>query len=145
MGLLKKFLKQRRKKAVGNFRRAATTDAAAIHPNQQISPGVKNALGTTRRHGCSRHAQAWGITRHIPGATHIFINEIPARINELPKDKDVVFQCWHGNTSLQATAFLIENGWPASRYARSSSSNIFVPSSRPCRSNQRSGGAGGLT
>ncbi|GIK36184.1 MAG: hypothetical protein BroJett011_00170 [Chloroflexota bacterium] len=52
---------------------------------------------------------------HIPGATHMFINEIPARMNELPKDKDIVFQCWHGNTSLQASAFLIENGWAAER------------------------------
>ncbi|MBE7550794.1 MAG: rhodanese-like domain-containing protein [Anaerolineales bacterium] len=52
---------------------------------------------------------------HIPGATHMFINDIPARINELPKDKDIVFQCWHGNTSLQASAFLIENGWAAER------------------------------
>lgn len=54
---------------------------------------------------------------HIPGATHMFVNEIPARINELPKDKDIVFQCWHGNTSLQASAYLIENGWSAERVA----------------------------
>jgi hydroxyacylglutathione hydrolase len=52
---------------------------------------------------------------HIPGATHMFIQEIPVRFNELPKDKDVVFQCWHGNTSLQASGFLIQNGWDASR------------------------------
>jgi rhodanese-related sulfurtransferase len=54
---------------------------------------------------------------HIPGAMPMFINEIPARMNELPKDTDVVFQCWHGNTSLQASAFLIENGWSAERVA----------------------------
>jgi len=52
---------------------------------------------------------------HIPGATHMFIQEIPARFNELPKDKDVVFQCWHGNTSLDASGFLIQNGWDASK------------------------------
>lgn len=52
---------------------------------------------------------------HIPGATHIFIQEIPARLNELPKDRDIVFQCWHGNTSLDASAFLIENGWDSER------------------------------
>jgi rhodanese-related sulfurtransferase len=54
---------------------------------------------------------------HIPGALHIFVNEIPARLNELPQDKDIVLQCWHGNTSLQATAYLIEQGWPASQVA----------------------------
>jgi rhodanese-related sulfurtransferase len=54
---------------------------------------------------------------HIPGAVHMFVNEIPGRIDELPKDQDIVFQCWHGNTSLQASAFLIENGWSAERVA----------------------------
>jgi rhodanese-related sulfurtransferase len=54
---------------------------------------------------------------HIPGAVHMFINEIPARFSELPQDKDIVFQCWQGNTSLGASAFLIERGWPAQRVA----------------------------
>jgi len=54
---------------------------------------------------------------HIPGALHMFIQEIPARMNELPKDADIVFQCWHGNTSLDASAFLIQNGWDAGRIA----------------------------
>ncbi len=54
---------------------------------------------------------------HIPGAIHMFINEIPIRFNELPQDKEIVFQCWHGNTSLGASAFLIERGWPAERVA----------------------------
>jgi rhodanese-related sulfurtransferase len=52
---------------------------------------------------------------HIPGAKHMFIQEIPARVNELPKDVDIVFQCWHGNTSQGACGFAIENGWPAGR------------------------------
>ena len=52
---------------------------------------------------------------HIPGATHMFLQEIPARYNELPKDKDIVFQCWQGNTSLDASGFLIQNGWDAER------------------------------
>jgi rhodanese-related sulfurtransferase len=60
--------------------------------------------------------QAWEYQAgHIPGAKHMFIQEIPARANELPKDADIVFQCWHGNTSLGASGFLIENGWPAER------------------------------
>jgi rhodanese-related sulfurtransferase len=54
---------------------------------------------------------------HIPGAINIFVNDIPVRANELPKDKDIVFQCWHGNTSLQAAAYLIDQGWPAERLA----------------------------
>jgi rhodanese-related sulfurtransferase len=54
---------------------------------------------------------------HIPGAKHMFVQEIPARAGELPQDTDIVFQCWHGNTSLGACGFLIENGWPAERVA----------------------------
>ena len=60
--------------------------------------------------------QAWEYEAgHIPGAKHVFIQEIPARLEEFPKDTDVIFQCWHGNTSLDAGGFLIQNGWPASQ------------------------------
>ncbi len=52
---------------------------------------------------------------HIPGAVNMFVHEIPARFNELPTDRDIVLQCWHGNTSLSAAAYLIEQGWPARR------------------------------
>ncbi len=56
-------------------------------------------------------------TGHIPGAINIYLQDIPAHLNDFPKDKDIVFQCWHGNTSLGACAFLIENGWQESRLA----------------------------
>jgi len=60
--------------------------------------------------------QAWEYqSGHIPGAMHMFIQEIPARYTELPKDKDIVFQCWSGNTSLDASGFLIQNGWEDSK------------------------------
>jgi rhodanese-related sulfurtransferase len=52
---------------------------------------------------------------HIPGARHIFIQDIPLRLGELPQDRDIVFQCWHGHTSLDVAAFVIQNGWPAVR------------------------------
>ena len=54
---------------------------------------------------------------HIPGAINMFVEHIPARMSELPQDKDIVFQCWSGNTSLQASAYLIDSGWPAERVA----------------------------
>ena len=60
--------------------------------------------------------QAWEYhSGHIPGAIHMFMQEIPMRFAELSKDRDIVFQCWHGNTSLQASGFLIEQGWDALR------------------------------
>ena len=54
---------------------------------------------------------------HIPGAINMFIQTIPTRFNELPKDQPIVFQCWHGHTSLDASGFLIQNGWPSSNVA----------------------------
>ncbi len=52
---------------------------------------------------------------HIPGAINIFAQQIPFRFKELPPDAEIIFQCWHGNTSVGACGFLIENGWPANR------------------------------
>jgi rhodanese-related sulfurtransferase len=49
---------------------------------------------------------------HIPGAMHIFIQDIPARCQELPQDTELIFQCWHGVTSLDVAAFVIQQGWP---------------------------------
>jgi rhodanese-related sulfurtransferase len=54
---------------------------------------------------------------HIPGAINIFIQDIPARLRELPQDTDIVFQCWHGVTSLDVAGFVIQNGWPATSIA----------------------------
>lgn len=60
--------------------------------------------------------QSWEYhSGHIPGARHMFIQDIPAQMAELPKDRDIVLQCWHGNTSQDASAFLIQNGWEAGR------------------------------
>jgi rhodanese-related sulfurtransferase len=50
---------------------------------------------------------------HIPGAINIFLQEIPTRLHELPQDRDLVFQCWHGVTSIEAAGFVIQHGWPA--------------------------------
>jgi len=54
---------------------------------------------------------------HIPGAVNIFANDLPTRVDELPKDREIVFQCWHGNMSRQASMYLIDNGWAADRVA----------------------------
>ena len=54
---------------------------------------------------------------HIPGAVSLFIEEVPVRLSELPTDVDIVFQCWHGHTSLDVAAYVIQQGWPAGRIA----------------------------
>ena len=54
---------------------------------------------------------------HIPGTLSLFIEEIPMRLSELPTDVDIVLQCWHGHSSLDVAAYMIQQGWLASRVA----------------------------
>src|ERR671922_2222641 len=54
---------------------------------------------------------------HIPGAVSLFLEDVPLRLSELPTDVDIVFQCWHGHTSLDVAAYVIQQGWPAGRIA----------------------------
>lgn len=46
----------------------------------------------------------------IDGSIHIPMGEIPARIAELPMDKDILVHCHHGGRSLRVVHFLRQNG-----------------------------------
>ncbi len=48
---------------------------------------------------------------HIPGVELIPINEVPARMSEIPTDKMVVLTCRTGNRSGQVFDFLTQNGF----------------------------------
>jgi rhodanese-related sulfurtransferase len=48
---------------------------------------------------------------HPKGAKPFPINEIQSRLDELDKDKSYVLSCYHGYSSQDATAFLLENGF----------------------------------
>lgn len=50
---------------------------------------------------------------HIPTAINIFIQDIPSRFHEIPQGGDIVFQCWHGVTSIEVANFVINNGGAA--------------------------------
>ncbi len=47
---------------------------------------------------------------HIPGVTLIPMGEIPARLEEIPTDKEVIVTCRSGNRSAQVANFLRQNG-----------------------------------
>jgi rhodanese-related sulfurtransferase len=47
----------------------------------------------------------------IPGAVFIPMNDIPARMDELDKDAEIVVYCAHGIRSWQVAAYLIHNGF----------------------------------
>jgi len=48
---------------------------------------------------------------HIPGAVHLHDGNVQEFVQNSDKDKAVVVYCYHGNSSLGATAYLIENGF----------------------------------
>ncbi|GGM76267.1 sulfurtransferase [Longimycelium tulufanense] len=50
---------------------------------------------------------------HAPGALHIPMGDIMARLSELPEDADVYVICRTGGRSARVTAFLNDNGWDA--------------------------------
>jgi|FLYN01.1.fsa_nt_gi rhodanese-related sulfurtransferase len=47
----------------------------------------------------------------IPGAVFIPMNDIPARIDELDRDAEIVVYCAHGVRSWQVAAYLLYNGF----------------------------------
>lgn len=48
---------------------------------------------------------------HVPGAELMVLDSIPHRLQELPKDKTVVFVCRSGGRSGRATAYARDNGY----------------------------------
>ncbi len=47
----------------------------------------------------------------IPNATRLPMHLLPLRMNELPKDRDVVLYCRSGARSYQACAYLAQQGY----------------------------------
>ena len=48
---------------------------------------------------------------HIPGALHLHDGNVQEFLQNTDKDRAVVVYCYHGNSSLGATAFLLEQGF----------------------------------
>lgn len=48
---------------------------------------------------------------HAPGARHLPMSELPARLSEVPQEGDVVVVCRSGGRSAQVVAYLMRNGW----------------------------------
>jgi rhodanese-related sulfurtransferase len=57
-----------------------------------------------------RESDEWA-AGHAPGAHHLPMMEIPARMAEVPTDADVVVVCRSGGRSGQVTSYLLGNGW----------------------------------
>lgn len=48
---------------------------------------------------------------HIPGVVHIPMNDVPARLSEIPTDDTVIVSCRSGNRSSQITGYLRDQGY----------------------------------
>lgn len=48
---------------------------------------------------------------HIPGSQLIVLDTLADHLNEIPKDRTVVFVCRSGGRSARATSFAIEHGF----------------------------------
>jgi rhodanese-related sulfurtransferase len=57
-----------------------------------------------------REPEEWS-AGHAPGAHHVPMMEIPARLAELPTEREVMVICRSGGRSGQVVAYLMGNGW----------------------------------
>ena len=48
---------------------------------------------------------------HIPGAVHLHDGNVQQFIQTADKERDLVVYCYHGNSSLGAVAYFLENGF----------------------------------
>ncbi len=48
----------------------------------------------------------------IAGSVHIPMQQVPAKLAELPRDKAILVQCHHGGRSMSVTRFLLAQGYP---------------------------------
>ena len=47
----------------------------------------------------------------IPGSTLIPLGEVPQRVNEIPRDKEIIVHCKMGGRSAKAATFLRQQGF----------------------------------
>src|SRR5690242_3369684 len=57
-----------------------------------------------------REDDEW-VAGHAPQAAHVPMMEIPARVGELPEDRDIVVVCRVGGRSAQVVAYLRQQGF----------------------------------
>jgi len=48
---------------------------------------------------------------HIPGAVHLHDGNVQEFIESTDKERPVIVYCYHGNSSLGAVAYFLENGF----------------------------------
>jgi len=86
-----------------------TTTASSMPPEISVEEAVaKQQAGAFILD--VREPSEWN-DAHISGATLIPLGELPSRVNELPKDQEIVVVCRSGNRSAQGRDILLDNGF----------------------------------
>jgi rhodanese-related sulfurtransferase len=57
-----------------------------------------------------REDDEW-VAGHAPHAHHLPMMQVPARLEEIPRDRDVVVVCRVGSRSAQVVAYLLHQGY----------------------------------
>jgi rhodanese-related sulfurtransferase len=57
-----------------------------------------------------REPDEW-VAGHAPSAVHLPLMDIPARLEEVPREGEVVVVCRMGGRSAQAVMYLMQNGY----------------------------------
>ncbi len=58
-----------------------------------------------------RKSEVEDVTFDVPNYINIPLQELEERMNEIPKDKEVVFVCRSGERSLRATYYMMNHGY----------------------------------
>jgi rhodanese-related sulfurtransferase len=93
----------------------ATSAPAALPAGASLPAEISVAEAAAKRDAGAfildvRQPDEWN-TVHIPGATLIPLDQLEARMNEVPKDKEVVVVCRSGNRSKQGRDILMNAGF----------------------------------
>jgi rhodanese-related sulfurtransferase len=97
--------------------RAAPGAAAGVARAESYPDEVTVAEAAARREAGAlvldvRQPEEWAEV-HIPGATLVPLGDLPSRLRELPRNKDIVVVCRSGNRSAQGRDILREAGFTA--------------------------------
>jgi len=82
-------------------------EAKEICPTTTMGKVKKGALIVDVRNS----SEVENVTFDVPNYINIPLNELEDRINEIPKDKEIVMVCRSGERSLKTTYFLMNAGY----------------------------------
>jgi rhodanese-related sulfurtransferase len=92
------------------------SEAADATPKEISRAEAREMLGRGAQLVDVRADHEWA-AGHLPGAVHIALPDLPARIEEIDKDRPVIIYCRGGNRSTMAAGALAEAGYDTAKLA----------------------------